>query len=506
MDAISNHVATLAPGYLLVLAIVLPVAGVLIAFALGGRYAERTALCIIPLELGVSLAILYDILRSGKPLSYVLGGWQPPLGIALRADGISAAMLVTTALVMGATGLFARANFSTPQGISESRAPLAFWTLMLAVWAALDAVFLGRDLFNLYVALELLTFAAVPLVCLSGEEDTVTAALRYLMFALAGSVLYLLGTALLYGAYGTLDIGLLHEKIRAEPAVWVAVALMTAGLLAKTALFPLHLWLPPAHAGAPPPASAILSALVVKASYFLIIRIWFDVTPGLQSVAAAQLLGAMGAAAILVGSVVAIRQARLKLLIAYSTVAQIGYLFLMFPLVIGSDSLRWTHAAWTGGWIQLFSHAFAKAAMFMAAGLIAETLGHDRIAELRGVGRALPMTTLAFGLAGLSLMGIPPSGGFVAKWLLLTAAAMEGQWWWALVILLGGLLAGGYVIRVLNQMIGYPLALAVSSNVSRRREAIPLALAICSILLGFLPLQPSELLQIGRPEVLGSMP
>ena len=506
LDAAGDQVVLNAPGYLLVLAIVLPVAGVLLSFLFGGRYAERTALCVIPLGLGIAIAILFEVSRSGKTLTYILGGWQPPLGIALRADGLSAAMLVTTALVIAATGLFARADFRTPNGVVEARSPLVFWTLLLAVWAALNAVFLGSDLFNLYVALELLTFAAVPLVCLSGRADTITAALRYLIFALAGSILYLLGTALLYGTYGTLDIVLLHERIGAEPAVWIAVALMTAGLLAKTALFPMHFWLPPAHAGAPAPASAVLSALVIKASYFLIIRIWFDVLPGPRSVAAAQMLGTMGAAAIIFGSVIALQQARLKLLIAYSTVAQIGYLFLMFPLVVGFDAQPWGNAAWTGGWIQLFSHAFAKAAMFMAAGLIAEALGHDRIADLDGVGRALPMTVLAFGIAGISLMGVPPSGGFVAKWLLLIASAEEGQWWWAAVIIIGGLLAGAYVVRVLTRMIAYPPKALLHSNVTRRREAIPLALAVCSLLLGFLPLQPSELLQIGRPGVIGSVP
>jgi len=251
LDAAGDQVVLHAPGYLLVLAIVLPVAGVLLSFLLGGRYAERTALCVIPLGLGIAIAILFEVSRAAKTLTYILGGWQPPLGIALRADGLSAAMLVTTALVIAATGLFARADFRTPNGVVEARSPLVFWTLLLAVWAALNAVFLGSDLFNLYVALELLTFAAVPLVCLSGRADTITAALRYLIFALAGSILYLLGTALLYGTYGTLDIVLLHERIGAESAVWIAVALMTAGLLAKTALFPMHFWLPPAHAGAP---------------------------------------------------------------------------------------------------------------------------------------------------------------------------------------------------------------------------------------------------------------
>jgi multicomponent Na+:H+ antiporter subunit D len=278
-------------------------------------------------------------------------------------------MLVTAALVISAAGFFARANFWTPPGVREARAPLAFWTLLQGLWAALNIVFLGGDLFNLYVALELLTFVAVPLVCLDGRPETLAAALRYLLFALFGSVFYLLGAALLYGAYGTLDIVLLAARIHAEPAVWVAAGLMTAGLLAKTALFPLHLWLPPAHANAPAAASAVLSALVVKASFFLIVRLWFNVLPPNEISCA--ILAALGSAAILFGSVLALRQERLKLLIAYSTVAQIGHLFLMFPLAAGAHP--WAADAWSGGLMQLLAHAFAKAAMFLAAGLIAES-------------------------------------------------------------------------------------------------------------------------------------
>jgi len=123
--------------------------------------------------------------------------------------------------------VFARADFPTPAESAEARAPFAFWILLLAIWAALNAVFLAADLFTLYVALELLTFAAVPLVCLDGRAETLQAALRYLLFALLGSVLYLAGTALLYGSYGTLDIVLLSQRVHAEPAIIVAAALMT---------------------------------------------------------------------------------------------------------------------------------------------------------------------------------------------------------------------------------------------------------------------------------------
>ena len=431
--------APTAGGFLLVLAIVLPVAGILLSLPLGGRYAERIALGLMPAGFLLAIAIAVLLWRSGKPLVYVLGSFAPPLGIALRADGLSAVMLVTAAVVIPAAGFFARANFATPQGRTEARAPLAFWILLQAIWAALNIVFLGGDLFNLYVALELLTFAAVPLVCLDGRPETLAAALRYLLFALFGSVFYLLGAALLYGAYGTLDIVLLAGRIGAEPAVFVAAGLMTAGLLAKTALFPLHLWLPPAHANAPAAASAVLSGLVVKASFFLIVRLWFDVLPALPSGAASAILATLGSAAILSGSVLALRQERMKLLIAYSTIAQIGYLFLMFPLASGPHP--WVADAWSGGLMQTLSHAFAKAGMFLAAGLVAESLGHDRIAGLGGAGRAMPVTMFALGLGGLSLMGLPPSGGFAAKWLLLKASIEAGQWLWAAVMLAGGLAA-----------------------------------------------------------------
>ena len=490
-----------AAGFLLVLAIVVPVMGVLLALLLGGRYAERVALAVMPFGLAVAIAIAAAVWNARQVLQYVIGGWQPPLGVALRADGLSAAMMLTAALLIPAIGLYARAQFSTPPG-TEARAPLVFWVLLPAVWAALNAVFLGADLFNLFVALELLTFAAVPLVCLDGRAETLAAALRYLLFALLGSALYLLGTVLLYGAYGTLDIALLSARIRPEPAAWAALSLMTVGLLAKAALYPLHLWLPPAHAGAPAPASAVLSGLVVKAPFFLVVRLWFDVMPRLPDRATAQLLGILAAAAILFGSVLALRQVRLKLLIAYSTVAQIGYLFLIFPLAGGAQMGHpWGSSAWTGGVLQAISHAFAKAAMFMAAGLIYEALGHDRITGLAGVGRALPITVFAFGLGGMSLMGLPPSGGFVAKAMLLTAAVAEGQWWWAVVVLVGGVLAGGYVFLVVARALADPKEpLALLAHISRTRQAVVLVLALFAVLLGFVPFRPSELLLIGRPE------
>src|ERR1700733_3682520 len=202
---------TTTAGFLLVLSIVIPVTGVLLAFIAGDRYVRLVACAIIPFGLAIAAAILVALPASNGPIAYLLGAWPPPLGIALRADALAAMMLAVTAVVICAVAAFATADFSP--AATETRAPFAFWILLLAIWGALNTIFLGGDLFTLYIALELLTLAAVPLVSLDGRAETLRAAMRYLLFALLGSVLYLMGTALLYGLHGTLDIALLSHHV-----------------------------------------------------------------------------------------------------------------------------------------------------------------------------------------------------------------------------------------------------------------------------------------------------
>jgi formate hydrogenlyase subunit 3/multisubunit Na+/H+ antiporter MnhD subunit len=230
--------------------------------------------------------------------------------------------------------------------------------------------------------------------------------------------------------------------------------------------------------------------------------------PRLPGLAATQILGTLGAAAILFGSVLALRQQRLKLLVAYSTVAQIGYLFLAFPLAFNEASWSLQNSsALTGGILQAISHATAKAAMFMAAGLIYAALGHDRIAGLAGISRVLPMSVFTFALGGISLVGLPPSGGFWAKWLLLEAAVATGQWWWAVTLLVGGLLTSSYLFLVLRHaMAPAQESLKLNATVPRYQEAAALSLALCSILLGLLALSPIDVIQIGRPQTALGVP
>lgn len=442
-----------------------------------------------------------QVLTAGEQ-SHAIGGWDAPLGIMLHADGLSVFMLMMTAIVGAVTSIYAagyRFQGGGDPGISSG---YFFWPLGMFLWAALNVIFLAADIFNLYIGLELLSMAAVALVTLEQKRDATVAGMRYLLASFLGSLAYLLGVALLYTAFGTLDLELLGARIQPDLPTAVAIILITLGTALKTALFPLHFWLPPAHGSAPTPVSALLSALVVKASFYLLLRLWFEVFPAALTPTIAQLLGLLGAIGILWGSFLALRQHKLKALVAFSTVAQVGYLFLLFPLA--STSAGWGVDAWSGGVYHAFAHACAKAAMFMAAGTLAYAIGSDQLESLAGTFQHYPFSVTALTLAGVSLMGLPPSGGFIGKWLLLNSALASGQWWFALVILTGSLLATGYVTMVLGHILLRPPDATTSidprnTNVSFTLEFAALLLALIAIGLGLAATPMLALLRIGMP-------
>lgn len=474
--------------------LVAPLIGALAAVALPGRSGRIAAWAAIVTTLAATMALAASVISQGMP-RLAVGSWEPPVGIVLEADGLSIAMIVMTALVMTAAALTARHMLA--HDTKGPRVAFGFWPLMLLLWAALNAVFLSRDLFNLYVGIELLSLAAIGLVTIEGKQEALAAAIRYMIFALAGSLLYLAGVILVYAAHGALDIGLLGSRDPAETDR-LALALMTVGLMAKTALFPFHVWLPPAHGGAPAPASALLSALVPKASFVILLRLWFDVMPDQATDAALVLMATLGAAAVLWGSLVALVQSRLKLIVAYSTVAQIGYLFLVFPLAGGgSEDQPWAAGAWNGAVFLALSHGLAKSAMFLAVGQWLEVRGSDRLDEMQGLATAMPMTGFAFALSAITIVGLPPSGGFTAKYLVMTSAFAAGQWVWALILACGGLLAAAYLYRPLSVVFGRADTSAFRLP-SRAQQAVPLALAGAAIVLGIASAGPFETLAIGR--------
>lgn len=473
--------------------IFLPLLAALAAAVLPARFGRAAAvLCAIALPL-LLLPLTLHVLEHGV-LSYALAAHDAPLGIRLQAGGLSLLLLWLVAAVTLAATVHAAISIG---GRADSR---RFWPAWLILLAGLNTLLLSADLFNLYVGIELMTLAAVALVAYGGSTSALRAAMRYLLLAMLGSLVYLLGVALVYAATGTLDIALARTRMPDGIVRDAALALMTGGLLVKSAIFPLHGWLVPAHSSAPGPVSAVLSALVVKATLFLVYRVWFELMPTVPAPEAGALMAALGCGAIVYGSVLAFRQRRLKRLIAYSTVAQLGYLMLFFGMP--------SEAAWQGTAYYALSHGLAKAAMFLAAANITHAVGSDLLTRLRGIDTRLPISAFAFALAGVSLMGLPPSGGFLGKWLLLTAAWQQQQWAYVAIVLLGSLLAALYLFRVLALMFLRPpadLRAAKGRTPGRLPELAALALAALAVAAGFASAPVLELLG-ASPFVPGGAP
>ena len=499
---------------------------------------------------GLSFTVISAV-GAGEVIELSLGGYEAPLGITLRADGFSALFLLLTTAVGGLVTLFAavfpestgrRLTSAAGEGNLRWRsAHPAFWPLWLGCWSGLNAVFLAGDLFNTYVGLELVGLTAVGLVAL-GRTDAWRAALRYLFVAVLGSLLFLIAVGLVVSVTGTLDIGQSARVIALRPeshtVVIVALILLTVGLALKVALVPLHGWLIPAHAGSPTAVSPLLSALVIKASLFVLLRCWlWLVAPGLSAnvgdpdavaspaVSAALewvawVLAGLGVASIFVGSVMAFRQTRLKPLVAYSTVAQVGYWFLFFPILVGPDSGRLEELPVTalaedvviagalGGTLGLaIGHGVAKASLFLAAGYLKEIYGTDELEKLRGVGQGHPGLVLAMGMSAVGLAGLPVSLSFSGKWQLSTSAFASGQYWIVGVVVAATLLSAAYLLKMMAPLLleaeddGHLVGLPERRQSSLPPIAVlpPLALGMLTVLLGFRGAWVADLLEVGAP-------
>ncbi len=397
----------------------------------------------------VATALLLDCTLTQGGIDYALGAWQRPLGVHWRLDAIGALLLLTTSVLMLAVLVaMMRAPASVPGVSTQDQSYLM--PLCLFLWTGLSVLFTAADLFQLYVALELVTLSAVALVALGRDSRALDAATRYLFAAVFGSLLYLLGLALLYGQYAVLDVGLLGERMQAEALLTDALAItaITLGLLLKAALVPLHFWLPAAHSRAKPGVSALLSGLVVASGSYLLLRLWLGpFQPWLQP-PVSTLLGAIGAATMLWGALQALQQRRLKRVIAYSTVSQSGLILLALPLALGEGS------AFVGAILLMVNHALAKAALFLSAGLLVRQAGHDHLSRLGQACGPLAPVWLAFALAALALIGAPPSLGFAGKWALLQAAVAQHAWGWLGLIVLSSLLTLAYLYRVAAPALG----------------------------------------------------
>jgi multicomponent Na+:H+ antiporter subunit D len=427
------------------LLVVLPLLGAPLCLLVGrGRPAWALATLISWAVLAISVTLLFQV-RDGAELHYAFGDWLPPWGIDYVVDRLAAYVLLIVSLIGAVVLPYAWRSVSNE--LAPRLQPL-FFTLLLLCLAGLLGIVITGDAFNLFVLLEISSLSTYALISLGRDRRALTAAYQYLIMGTIGATFYLIGIGLLYMLTGTLNMADLTVRIAelsGSSTLHTAFAFITVGLALKLAMFPLHLWLPNAYAFAPSVVTAFLAATATKVALYAMIRFIYSVF-GTEFTFAEMhtqlLLLPLAAAGIFIGSVVALFQRGVKRMHAYSSVAQIGY------MLLGIGMMNVTGL--TAALLHLFNHALIKGALFLAIGALSYRLGVTRLSALSGIARQMPWTMAAFVVAGLSLIGVPGTVGFVSKWYLILAALQNGWWPVVVLVLAASLIAVLYIWRVVE--------------------------------------------------------
>jgi multicomponent Na+:H+ antiporter subunit D len=392
----------------------------------------------------ISILLLQQVLASGV-ISYMLGDWAAPWGIEYRIDVVNAFVLLIISGIGAIVPLYAAR--SVEREITADRIPL-FYTAYLLCLAGLLGIAATGDAFNVFVFLEISSLSSYILISLGNDRRALTASYQYLIMGTIGATFILIGIGLAYMMTGTLNMMDLARRIphvADTRTIRAALAFLTVGISLKLALFPLHLWLPNAYAYAPSTVTAFLAATATKVAIYLLLRFLFTIfgeVLSFEEMILHFILLPLSLVAVFSASIVAIFQDNLKRMLAYSSVAQIGYIILGISFV--------SVTGLTAGILHLFNHALMKGALFLALGCVAYRLGSVQLRDIAGLGRRMPWTFAAIIIGGLSLIGVPLTVGFISKWYLVLAA-LEGQLWWvAVLVLAGSLLAVAYVWRVVE--------------------------------------------------------
>ncbi len=392
----------------------------------------------------IAFELLMTILSDGV-IRYSVGGWAPPWGIEMRVDAANAFVLLAVSAVSTLVLLFAKDSIQ--KEIDESQHGL-FYTAHLLCLAGLSGILITGDAFNLFVFLEISSLATYTLVSLARSRQCLTAAFRYLVMGTIGATFILIGVGMLYMKTGTLNMLDLAERIHAYDSsrtINTGLAFIMVGVSIKLALFPLHAWLPPAYTHAPSAVTAFLASTATKVAVYVMIRFIFTVFGAehvFEDMSMDWILMVLAVVAIFKCSYMAAVQSNVKTVLAYSSVAQIGYMVLGISLVSVTGLMA--------SMIHIFNHALMKGALFMAVGAVFYRMGSVDIKAFRGLGRQMPLTMAAFTLAGLSIIGVPLTVGFISKWYLVTAALEQNHWVIAALVLAGSLLAVVYIGRILE--------------------------------------------------------
>lgn len=386
---------------------------------------------------GLALILTPQILH-GESVVYTLGSWDQRIGISLLADRLTIFMVLLGNLLGALVLLYA---------LAEAKYEPKFYALLLIMMSAISGAFLSRDIFNLFVFMEVLSIASYILVAHYGSQGSFLAGINYLLISSIGLIFFLFGIGVLYRYIGTLNMIDISEKIseffsESPRALILTLALFIIGFGIKCAMVPLHTWLPDAHSIAPSPISALLSGIVIKVGIYAFFRTvqMFRLCPFKESLYT--LLVYTGAVTAIFGAIMALVQSDLKRLLAYSSINQIGYILIGIGLGTASGA--------SGALFHTVNHAFAKSCLFLCAGVVIEKTGRRKISELGIVAKEMPAVTAIFILASLSLIGIPPSGGFFSKLMIGLASAKSGHPLIAVLIFFSSIITGAYFLRCIG--------------------------------------------------------
>ncbi len=426
--------------HLPILCVIIPLFGALLcALIKNGKVAwliaSGSALC----SFLCAAFLLMDV--NGEGISYAVGGWQPPIGIEYKIDRLNAYILLLISAIGCASVLY---SYGAISEISLRNQPWYFTVILLCLTGLMGMAATG-DAFNLFVFMEIASLSSYVLIALGKQREAVVAAYRYLIMGTIGATFYVIGIGFLYVSTGTLNIGDLALRIapiKTTSPVLTGMGFLIVGLSIKAAIFPLHAWLPGAYRFAPAPASAFLAGTATKTALYILFRFIFGVFGAqffLQTFGFYETVVTFSLAAILFGSIVAIFQKNLRKMLAYSSIAQVGYITLGMAMA--------NEYGFTGSLIHIVGHGLTKTGLFFIAGSLLARLKSDRIADILTAGRQMPWTVGSFIVLSLSMVGLPGTVGFLGKWYIALGAIERGSWWLAVIIILTSLLALLYMGR-----------------------------------------------------------
>ncbi|MEH1127195.1 monovalent cation/H+ antiporter subunit D family protein [Micromonospora sp. CPCC 206061] len=486
--------------HLPVLPVLVPLACTPLCLLLRSRTMAWLIFMLAALGSLLSAVLLAVRVADGETMRYAMGGWPAPQGIEFVISGFNTPVLLLVSLIAVIAAVYARRSVAAE--IDARRVPLLYTCLCLTLTGLLGITVTG-DAFNVFVFLEISSLSSYALIAMGRRRRALVASFRYLVIGTVGATFVLIGIGLAYAVTGTLNMADLARRladIDGNRALLASVVFVFVGLAVKMAVFPLHAWLPAAYAEAPSAVSTFLAAASTKVAIYVFCRFAFTVF-GATLVFGTMPIGRVGlllaSLAMLIGSAVACFQTDLKYLLAWSSVAQIGY-------IVAGISLA-TSAGVSAGYLHMINHAVLKAALFGAAGLLLLRLGSVRLTALAGLGRRMPWTFAAVVIAGLGLVGVPPTAGFVSKWALAAALLDQGQWPVLVVMLVSSLLALVYIGRIVEvAWFRNPVELGETPKPPASMVAAIWVLVIASLYFGLDATLPAGLADAAADALLGN--